>query len=145
AAALAQSRCGPNDGNLPGCDKTPAKPPFAATGWKTVMLDHFSMQVVDYQKEAAYFQALMNWKIRSDDGTKAVLDIGDWGGLVIRGGFRAPAQPVPAAAAVPGVAAGRGATTGSGTGGTGGGATGRGGGGGLAPRTVVIDSFCWGI
>src|SRR6476646_3818829 len=83
AAALAQSRCGPNDGNLPGCDKTPPKPPFAATGWKTVMLDHFSMQVVDYQKEAAYFERLMGWKIRSDDGTKAMLDIGDWGGIEI--------------------------------------------------------------
>jgi len=33
----------------------------------------------------------MNWKIRSDDGKQAVMDIGDWGGLVLRGGYRAPA------------------------------------------------------
>jgi catechol 2,3-dioxygenase-like lactoylglutathione lyase family enzyme len=32
----------------------------------------------------------MNWKIRSDDGRQAVLDIGDWGGLVLRGGYRSP-------------------------------------------------------
>ena len=32
----------------------------------------------------------MNWKIRSDDGKQAVLDIGDWGGLVLRGGYEAP-------------------------------------------------------
>ena len=49
------------------------------------------------EKEAAYYAALMNWKIRSDDGKQAMLDIGDWGGLVIRGGY----QPPPPAAAAP--------------------------------------------
>jgi catechol 2,3-dioxygenase-like lactoylglutathione lyase family enzyme len=125
-SALAQGTCGGANASLPRCDKMPAKLPFEPTGWKTVLLDHFSMQVADYQKEAAYFAALMNWKIRSDDGTKVVLDIGDWGGLVIRGGYRAPApaQPGPAAAATAGAATR---------------------GGGVAPRTAVIDSFCWGI
>jgi len=59
-----------------------------ADGWNTVLLDHFSCQVVDYPKEAAYYAALMNWPIRSDDGKQAVLDIGDWGGLVLRGGYQ---------------------------------------------------------
>ena len=80
ASALAQGQCGGSRVGTPECDPTPAKLPFAATGWNTVLLDHFSCQVVDYPKEAAYYAALMNWKIRSDDGTQAVLDIGDWGG-----------------------------------------------------------------
>ena len=80
AAALAQGSCGGARAGTPGCDPTPAKLPFERTGWNTVLLDHFSMQVADYQKEAAYYAALMNWKIRSDDGKQAVLDIGDWGG-----------------------------------------------------------------
>src|SRR6266567_2961471 len=101
ASALAQGQCGGERGKLPECDPTPAKLPFEATGWKTVLLDHLSCQVADYPKEAAYYAALMNWKIRSDDGKQAVLDIGDWGGLVIRGGYQAPpappAPPTPAA------------------------------------------------
>jgi catechol 2,3-dioxygenase-like lactoylglutathione lyase family enzyme len=58
-----------------------------------------------------------------------VLDIGDWGGLVIRGGFEAPPTP-PAAAAPPAAdpAGGRGR-----------------GGPPRAPRLAVFDSFCWGI
>jgi len=128
ALAFAQGTCGGTNASLPRCDKTPAKLPFEPTGWKTVLLDHFSIQVVDYQKEAAYYAALMNWKIRSDDGTRAVLDIGDWGGMVIRGGYQPPA---PAAAATSGA--------------TGGGRGGGRGGGGRTPRMFVIDSFCWGI
>src|SRR4051794_41673443 len=93
AAAFAQGQCGGARAGTPECDPTPAKLPFEATGWKTVLLDHFSCQVVDYPKEAAYYQALMNWKIRSDDGKQAVLDIGDWGGLVLRGGYVAPPAP----------------------------------------------------
>src|SRR5262245_65837899 len=99
-AALAQGKCGGARASLPECDPTPAKLPFEPTGWKTVLLDHLSCQVVDYPKEAAYYQALMNWKIRSDDGKQAVLDIGDWGGLVIRGGYQPPPAP-PAAPAPP--------------------------------------------
>ena len=93
ASAFAQGQCGGARAGTPECDPTPAKLPFAATGWKTVLLDHLSCQVVDYSKEAAYYAALMNWKIRSDDGKQATLDIGDWGGLVIRGGYQAPPPP----------------------------------------------------
>jgi len=74
----------------------------------------------------------MNWKIRSDDGKEAVLDIGDWGGLVLRGGYQAP--PAPPASPIPDAgAAGRG------------GGRGGAGGGPRAPRNAVFDSFCWGI
>ena len=137
AMAFAQGSCGGARAGTPECNTTPAKLPFESTGWKTVLLDHFSMQVADYQKEAAYFAALMNWKIRSDDGKQAVLDIGDWGGLVIRGGYAppAPAAPPPAPTTPPvggdPAAAGRGA--------------GRGGGAARGPRLAVFDSFCWGI
>jgi catechol 2,3-dioxygenase-like lactoylglutathione lyase family enzyme len=126
AATLAQGQCGGARASLPECDPTPAKLPFEPTGWKTVLLDHLSCQVIDYPKEAAYYQALMNWKIRSDDGKQAVLDIGDWGGLIIRGGYVAPPAPPPNPEAEAGRGGGRG-------------------GGPRAPRNAVFDSFCWGI
>jgi catechol 2,3-dioxygenase-like lactoylglutathione lyase family enzyme len=137
ATAFAQGSCGGARAGTPECNPTPGKAPFEPTGWKTVLLDHFSVQVADYKKEAAYYAALMNWKVRSDDGTKAVLDIGDWGGLVIRGGYQAP--PPPAAPATPPPAAGAAGAAGAQGGG-------RGGGGGRGtPRNAVFDSFCWGI
>jgi catechol 2,3-dioxygenase-like lactoylglutathione lyase family enzyme len=123
ATALAQGQCGGARAGTPQCDPTPAKPPFASTGWRTVLLDHFTVQVADYQAEAAYYAALMNWKIRSDDGTKAVLDVGDWGGIVIRGGYQPPAPPAGAAGAAAG---GRG-------------------GGGRGPSRAQFTGFCWGI
>jgi catechol 2,3-dioxygenase-like lactoylglutathione lyase family enzyme len=135
ATAFPQGQCGGARASLPECDPTPAKLPFEPTGWKTVLLDHFSVQVVDVEKEAAYYQALMNWKIRSYDGKKAVLDIGDWGGLEIRGGYQPPPPP-PAPATPPTPPAGDPAAAG-----------GRGGGRGgpRAPRLAMFDSFCWGI
>ena len=136
ASAFAQGQCGGARAGTPECDPTPAKLPFEPTGWKTVLLDHFSCQVADYPKEAAYYAALMNWKIRSDDGKQAVLDIGEWGGLVLRGGYQAPAPQseaeapaaAPPAAGQSGRAGGRGAA-----------------GGPRAPRLAVFDNFCWGI
>ena len=55
----------------------PIKPVFAPTGWKTIALDHITFEMPDYQKEAAFYVALMGWRLRSDDGKQAVLDIGD--------------------------------------------------------------------
>jgi catechol 2,3-dioxygenase-like lactoylglutathione lyase family enzyme len=145
---LAQGSCGGARKGTPQCDQTPAKLPFEATGWKTVWLDHFSMQVGDYQKEAAYYATLMNWKIRSDDGTKALLDIGDdVGGLLIRGGYTPPPPP-PQPPADPNAAAAAGGAAGAAgaAGGRGGGRGGAGGGGGRGgPRLVLVDGFCWGI
>jgi catechol 2,3-dioxygenase-like lactoylglutathione lyase family enzyme len=127
-ASFAQGQCGGARKGTPECDPTPAKLPFEPTGWKTVLLDHFSCQVVDYPKEAAFYAALMNWKIRSDDGKQAMLDIGNWGGLLLRGGYVAP--PPPPAAAAPAAPAGAG---------------GAGRGGPRAPRNAAFDGVCWGI
>lgn len=138
ASAFAQGQCGGARAGTPECDPTPARLPFESTGWNTVLLDHLSCQVVDYPKEAAYYAALMNWKIRSDDGKQAVLDIGDWGGLVLRGGYQAP--PAPPAQPTPDAAASS-AGSGQAAGGRGGGA----GGGPRAPRLAAFDGFCWGI
>ena len=126
ASAFAQGQCGGARAGTPECDPTPAKLPFEATGWNTMLLDHFSCQVVDYPKEAAYYAALMNWKIRSDDGKQAVLDIGDWGGLVLRGGFQAPPPALVADAPAAGRGGGRGGPP-------------------RAPRLAAFDGFCWGI
>jgi len=123
--AFAQGQCGGARAGTPDCDPTPAKLPFESTGWKTVLLDHLSCQVADYPKEAAYYAALMNWKIRSDDGKQAVLDIGDWGGLILRGGYQAPPMPPGGDESAGGRGGGRG--------------------GPRAPRNAVFDSFCWGI
>lgn len=67
----------------------------------------------------------MNWKIRSDDGQQAVLDIGNWGGLVLRGGYVSPPEPLVTAAAPT--------------------AAGAPGGAPRPLRRAVFDGFCWGI
>ena len=132
--ALPQGSCGPTNprAGTAACDTTPAKSPFEPTGWKTVSMDHFSMQCVDYKREAAYYATLMNWKVRSDDGGKAVLDIGDdVGTVVIRGGYEPPPAPAPAPTPPPVAgdsAAGRGRGRGN-----------------RPPRHAVWDSFCFGI
>jgi catechol 2,3-dioxygenase-like lactoylglutathione lyase family enzyme len=80
-------------GNVPR-DTMPLVLPFESTGWKTVWLDHLNYQCVDYEKAAAFYAALMGWKVRSDDGKQAVLDIGEnSGGIIIRGGLTMPPPP----------------------------------------------------
>ena len=85
----AQGRC-QSGYNTPGCPMTkevataPIQPLFAPTGWKTAALDHISFLVPDYRKEAAFYIALMGWKLRSDDGKQAILDIGDWGSAIFK-------------------------------------------------------------
>src|SRR4029077_8301408 len=90
ATAFAQGQCGGARAGTPECDPTPAKLPFEPTGWKTVLLDHFSCQVADYPKEAPYSAARRNGKIRSADGKQARLAIGTGGGLILRGGYHPP-------------------------------------------------------
>ena len=86
--ALSQGQCaGRANDSTAACGKTPFKAPFEPTGWKTVLLDHFSMQVTEPEKEAAFYAALMGWKVRSNDGKEIYMDIGDWGGVKIRGGY----------------------------------------------------------
>src|SRR4051812_2063037 len=93
AGALAQEPGRGRGGQAPR-DTTPLVPPFESTGWKTVWLDHLNYQCTDYKKAAAFYATLMGWKVRSDDGKQALLDIGDnSGGILIRGGLTAPPPP----------------------------------------------------
>ena len=72
-------------------DTVPLVPPFEPTGWQTVWLDHLNYQCTDYKKAAAFYATLMGWKVRSDDGSQCVLDIGDnSGSVLLRGGLSAP-------------------------------------------------------
>jgi catechol 2,3-dioxygenase-like lactoylglutathione lyase family enzyme len=100
-------------------DTTLLVPPFEPTGWKTVWLDHFNYQCVDYKRAAAFYATLMGWKVRSDDGKQALLDIGEnSGGILIRGGLIAPP---PAAITDAGLGVSR------------------------PPVRAVFDGFAWGI
>jgi catechol 2,3-dioxygenase-like lactoylglutathione lyase family enzyme len=86
---------------------------------ETVWLDHLSYKCVDYRKAAAFYATLMGWKVRSDDGKQALLDIGEnSGGILIRGGLTGP----PPAAITD---AGLGVTR--------------------PPVQAVFDGFAWGI
>ncbi|MEP6491832.1 MAG: VOC family protein [bacterium] len=125
SAALGQGRCRLQLGT-PACDTNSIKPLFEPTGWKTVLLDQLTFQVADYRKEAAFYVALMGWNLRSDDGMQAVMDVGDWGAVVLK---QAPPSQSPD----------------SGGRGGGAGAAGRGGGAGGAGTRAVVESFCWGI
>ena len=118
-AALGQGSCSsPETKGTPRCNTTPMPAPFEPTGWKTVLLDHFSLQVVDLEKEAAFYNALMGWRIRSNDGKTIVMDIGTIGSVMMRGGL-VPSDPPPPA--------------------------GRGAGGNRGPIKAVWDGFCFGI
>jgi catechol 2,3-dioxygenase-like lactoylglutathione lyase family enzyme len=124
-AAFGQGRCSsPETKGTPGCNTTPMPAPFEPTGWKTILLDHFSLHVVDLEKEAAFYNALMGWKVRSNDGKTIVMDMGKVGGVLMRGGL-VPADPEPA--------------RGNGGGNRGGGGNNR------TPVKAVWDGFCFGI
>jgi catechol 2,3-dioxygenase-like lactoylglutathione lyase family enzyme len=96
-AAFGQGSCIRAYGT-PACNTDPIKPVFERTGWRTTALDHITFRVAEPQKEAAFYAALMGWKLRSDDGKQVVMDIGDWGTVIFKqappGSFVAP----PAAA-----------------------------------------------
>ena len=118
ATALGQGRCRLKLG-APACDTTAITPVFGPTGWKTISFEHITVQVADYQKEAAFYNALMGWTLRSDDGLQAVMDIGNWGSVILR-------------TAAPGTFPD---------------SIGRGGGAGGArgQSHALVDSFCFGI
>ena len=82
-SALAQGRCMLTFGS-PACNTSDIPPVFAPTGWKTTSLEHLTFRVADYKKEAAFYIALMGWSLRSDDGKRAVLDVGSWGSVIFR-------------------------------------------------------------
>jgi catechol 2,3-dioxygenase-like lactoylglutathione lyase family enzyme len=81
--ASAQGRCMTTYG-APACNTGEIPPVFAPTGWKTVALDHVTFQVADYRKEAAFYIAVMGWTLRRDDGMQAVMDLGEWGTVILR-------------------------------------------------------------
>ena len=89
ASAFGQGRCRDGYGTS-SCPlavdlaTAPIPPLFAPTDWKTLALDHITFETPNYQKEAAFYIALMGWTLRSDDGTQAVLDIGNWGSAIFR-------------------------------------------------------------
>jgi catechol 2,3-dioxygenase-like lactoylglutathione lyase family enzyme len=163
ARAFGQGQCAGRDRDTTAaCNKTPFKAPFEPTGWKTVLLDHFNMQVTDAEREAAFYVALMGWKVRSNDGNEIYMDIGDWGGVKIRRGY------VPTGGGrggAPGGGGGGGRGPGGGRGGADSTGRARGGGAGgggaadaihMAPCTTpraegvpnggaLWDGFCWGI
>ena len=118
----AQGRCMLTFGT-PACNTTDTAPLFAPTGWKTVALDHVTFRAADYRKEAAFYIALMGWKLRSDDGTQAVLDMGDWGSAIFKS---APATSFEAAAAGGRLSAGSGQAA-------------------REPVRVVVESFAFAI
>jgi catechol 2,3-dioxygenase-like lactoylglutathione lyase family enzyme len=74
---------------------------FAATGWKTTALESFTIDVVDYKKEAAFYAALMGWKLREDDGRQALMDVGNWGNCIFRAADAASFGPGAAGAPPP--------------------------------------------
>lgn len=106
--------------------------PFEPTGWKTVLLDRLSCRVENYEKEAAFYSALMNWGVRQDSGSEAVLDIGDWGGILIRGGYRSSESQVQAQRAEYDRSVAEARTRGIEL-------------GPFVPRNTVFDGICWGI
>lgn len=148
---FAQGQCAGRDkDSTAACVKTPMPAPFKPTGWKTVLMDHFSMKVTDAEREAAWYAAFLGWKVRSNDANGIYMDIGDWGGVNIQGGYSPPPR------------GGRGG--GGGGAGAGGGRGGAGGGGGAprvdpshmaaceTPKVATIagagalwDGFAWGI
>jgi len=74
--------------------KTSAAAPFEPTNWKTVWLDHISFEVTDYKASAAFYHALLGWKLGEDEGSQNSVDIDGIGGAIIRRSAR-PGQPAP--------------------------------------------------
>lgn len=74
----------------------------APAPWKTVCLDHISYAVADYKKSAAFYQTLMGWEVRNDNGTsQASMSIPNVGNIIIRN-RRQPAANAEAAPSQPG-------------------------------------------
>jgi len=88
SAAFAQGRCMRAYGT-PACNTNPISPLFDRTGWRTTGLDRVTFRVAEPQKEAAFYAALMGWRVRSDEGTRVVMDMRDWGTVIFR---QAPAE-----------------------------------------------------
>jgi catechol 2,3-dioxygenase-like lactoylglutathione lyase family enzyme len=108
------------------------KLPFESTGWKTVLLDHLSCKVDNLEKEVSFYNSLMNWAVRDINHHEAVLDIGDWGGLVLRGGYQVSPSVLETQRAEHERRIERARANGLEL-------------GPFVPRKAVFDSVCWGI
>src|ERR1043166_21730 len=82
-ALPAQGRCIRAYGT-PACNTDPIPPVFAKTGWRTTGLDHITWRVADPKTEAAFYAALMGWRVRSEEPTRIVMDMGEWGTAIFR-------------------------------------------------------------
>jgi len=51
-----------------------------------VWLDHISFEVSNYKETAAFYGALLGWKLGMDEGSQNTCEIGDVGGIIIRRG-----------------------------------------------------------
>jgi catechol 2,3-dioxygenase-like lactoylglutathione lyase family enzyme len=91
----AQGRCIRAYGT-PACNTDSIPAVFARTGWRTTALDHIRFKVADPATEAAFYTALMGWRVRSETPQQVVMDMGDWGSAVF---VRTPADSFPASAA----------------------------------------------
>lgn len=81
----AQGRCMLTPGT-PACNTTAIASVFEPTGWKTIGLEQITFAVGDYQKEAAFYGALMGWTLREINEQRAVMDVSDWGSVIFRPG-----------------------------------------------------------
>ncbi len=61
-------------------------PPFEATGWRTVWLDHLSFKVTNYKESASFYSSLLGWKPTYDEGSQHELMIAEVGDIIVRGG-----------------------------------------------------------
>lgn len=81
--ASAQGRCIRAYGT-PACNADAIKPVFEKTGWRTTSINQITFRVAEPEKEAAFYVALMGWKLRSEDAKRVVMDVGDWGTVIFR-------------------------------------------------------------
>lgn len=91
--AAAQGRCIHAFGT-PACNTDSIPAVFAKTGWRTTSLDHIHFKVAEPSTEAAFYTALMGWRVRSETADQVVMDMGDWGSAVF---VRTPADSFAAA------------------------------------------------
>lgn len=66
--------------------KSDAPALFESTGWKSVWLDHFSYNAVNYKEAASFYTNLLGWNPTYDEGSQHELLIGEVGDMIIRGG-----------------------------------------------------------
>jgi len=70
----------------PATAKQTEPAPFAATGWKTVWLDHFSFGASNYKASTSWYVNLLGWQPTYDEGSQNELMMADVGDIIVRGG-----------------------------------------------------------